>query len=563
MGISFSNPVGDDKQAEIKELIEAVLKTFTLQYTKAYGIELLKKIKADVQAEPPSWQLLERPSGSFKKPLKTGYLTKQGAVRKSWLRRFFVVRADYKIEYYEDEEIYNKGGKPKGTISPCGYTVSRDLDKDLLSRAQEIAEKMGIDASDIPAIPKYPNFAFEIHHHRRRCYFIHAEKEEEKDEWVKVFKQCCRHCYGFNNPDPVAQAAFRQAIRRTRWELGRWGYWTYGGSEEQVLSDLIVDELNWTVMKDVYYNIKGPYAIRMTIRNKVLQTLDTFVSAAVTPAYKAMETAVKALRGRVEGMIREKIEPIFGAEKEIKEKIKNAVVETVSPVLSERVSPRLAGIVQILTSPMSEAFQETRNLFDEKVAHLARKVKDNNGFGDKMEHYFHDLDNAPQIIYVMSDAYKKVDVMHDPLWALRQFFDEIEPWSLIWTAHDLLKRVLDNAMYTFEKELQDEGEQTNLKTDSGAAEAAILKVKESVQERFAHDASDATTEYYKDIMLSIVKPFLLKIVNPLTKPLLEPINNAVPDAFKEIIDVEEMFESVVEGIVGDSISKVIEHVTSS
>ena len=37
--------------------------------------------------------------------------------------------------------------------------------------------------------------------------------------------------------------------------------------------------------------------------------------------------------------------------------------------------------------------------------------------------------------------------------------------------------------------------------------------------------------------------------------LLEPINNAVPDAFKEIIDVEEMFESVVEGIVGDSISK--------
>ena len=114
---------------------------------------------------------------------------------------------------------------------------------------------------------------------------------------------------------------------------------------------------------------------------------------------------------------------------------------------------------------MSEAFQETRNLFDEKVAHLARKVKDNNGFGDKMEHvrnlqkkhvhvfsnskfssqYFHDLDNAPQIIYVMSDAYKKVDVMHDPLWALRQFFDEIEPWSLIWTAHDLLKRASDGA----------------------------------------------------------------------------------------------------------------------
>ena len=42
---------------------------------------------------------------SFKKPLKTGYLVKQGGVRKNWLRRFFVVRPDFKIEYYEDEEV--------------------------------------------------------------------------------------------------------------------------------------------------------------------------------------------------------------------------------------------------------------------------------------------------------------------------------------------------------------------------------------------------------------------------------------------------------------------------
>ena len=55
-----------------------------------------------------------RQSGSFKKPLKTGYLTKQGAVRKSWLRRFFVVRADYKIEYYEDEEASCGGAEGRG-----------------------------------------------------------------------------------------------------------------------------------------------------------------------------------------------------------------------------------------------------------------------------------------------------------------------------------------------------------------------------------------------------------------------------------------------------------------
>ena len=39
---------------------------------------------------------------------------------------------------------------------------------------------------------------------------------------------------GFENEDPVANEAFKEAIRRTRWELGRWGYWSYGGTESQV-----------------------------------------------------------------------------------------------------------------------------------------------------------------------------------------------------------------------------------------------------------------------------------------------------------------------------------------
>jgi hypothetical protein len=56
---------------------------------------------------------------------------------------------------------------------------------------------VGIDAGDIPAATKYPDHCWEVHHYRRRCYFIHAENQEEKEEWGKVFKMCCRHCYGW------------------------------------------------------------------------------------------------------------------------------------------------------------------------------------------------------------------------------------------------------------------------------------------------------------------------------------------------------------------------------
>jgi hypothetical protein len=106
MGVGpFTSPVSEEKKAEIKELIEAVLKTFTLQYTKAYAIALVRHIKKELEEQTEEWQLLERPKDSFKKPLKTGYLVKQGAIRKNWLKRFFVVRPDYKIDYYENEEV--------------------------------------------------------------------------------------------------------------------------------------------------------------------------------------------------------------------------------------------------------------------------------------------------------------------------------------------------------------------------------------------------------------------------------------------------------------------------
>ena len=41
--------------------------------------------------------------------------------------------------------------------------------------------------------------------------------------------------------------------------------------------------------------------------------------------------------------------------------------------------------------------------------------------------------------------------------------------------------------------------------------------------------------------------------------LLEPIQSAIPDAFSDIIDVEDMFDKVLEKIVGAAIDKGEKH----
>ncbi|XP_062505345.1 PH domain-containing protein DDB_G0267786-like [Corticium candelabrum] len=566
MGVGpFASPVSDEQMTKIKELMETILKTFTLEYTKAYAIALVKHIEEELkQGKGEEWQLMERPEDSLTTPLKTGYLMKQGSVRKKWLRRFFVVRPNFKIDYYESEEIYNKGGKVKKTISLCGYSLSTDLAKDLLARAQELAAKMGMDAGDLPAVATYPDFSWEAHHERRRCYFMQAENDQEKEEWARVFDLCCRHCEGFNSTDPVAVAAFEKAITKTRQELGHWDSWTCGGSETQILSDLIVDELDQTMLGEIFQNIKGPAGLRMTIKNKVLQVLDTMVMAAVTPAYKAMETAVNALRSRIEGVIRSKIEPIFQAKEKIKEKIQNAVLKTINPVLSEKVTPRLAGIIEILISPMTDAFKETRVVFDGQMVHLERTVRERNGFGESLAPHFSGLDCTPRNPSLMRNAFKRVDAMEAPLWALQQFFDDIDPGTLISEANDTLSKILDMAVYTFEKMLEQEvTTQPAIKSNGAAAEAAVQKLKSDVRQRFGVDANKATVAYYREVMMKIVMPFLLKVVTPLTDPVLEPINSIIPEPFQELINIKAEFESVLEGLVGGAIDTVIESVTSS
>jgi hypothetical protein len=157
----------------------------------------------------------------------------------------------------------------------CGYSVIEDVNDGVLKRLKNLAEKMGMNLDDLPKPKEYPPFTLELHHHRRRSYFIQASNEEEFKQWSEQFKTCCRRAYGLKNQEFCHKKAFNEAIRKTRWELGRWGWWSYGGSEEQILSDLISDELDYSVMYKIYGKIQGPYMIRWKIRDQVLKALDT------------------------------------------------------------------------------------------------------------------------------------------------------------------------------------------------------------------------------------------------------------------------------------------------
>lgn len=326
----ISPPIDGATQEEIKELIKRVLVTFTTEYVKHYTLELVKKLLADASAEPgPEWKLMERPprTDSFME----GWIEKEGGFfSKKFQKRYFVVRPDYMINNYETEaEAKKEKGKIKGVISLCGYYVNDDANNGILQRLTKLAEKMGMDLSGLPKPKQYPKNTMELHHSRRQTYLIHVENDDEFKKWVEQMRTCCWRARGYKNKDEVHIKAFQAAIRETRWKLGRWGWWSYGGTEEQILSDLIADELDWTIMGRIYSKITGSWTVRNAMRNQVLKIIDKLVLAAVTPAWKGMDQTVTELRPKIEPKINELVKPVGEAKLQMMTKIKDACMSVV------------------------------------------------------------------------------------------------------------------------------------------------------------------------------------------------------------------------------------------
>jgi hypothetical protein len=552
----MQNPLDGATKDEIMQCIKTVCTTFTVQYVKAYVLALIKVKEEEARAKPSPYKLLERPEDVS--DLKTGWLTKEGGMFKSWKKRWFVVRHDYAVDYFASEADANKPKpKPKGTMGLCGYHVVADPNDGIIKRLTDLATKMGMDISELPKPKQYPELTLEVHHYRRRCWFIQAANADEKKEWVDMFQTCCRWAYGLRDKEEVHKRAFHEAVRRTRWELGRWGWWSYGGNEEQILSDLISAELEWAVMGRIYGKITGPWVIRNKVRNQVLKTIDTFVSAGVSPAWKAMEAAVKEVRPKIEPTLAQVAEPLGQLKGEILDKMKNAALSIINPMLDEHVSPHLSKILEVIKSPFTECFDECFTMYDGQIEEFK---KDHSSLADYKKG-FKRLDYFPRS-WNMWTATRKLDVMYDPLWLLNVIFTEIRPWSLIWNAHDDIKHKMDNAIYTFEQEIETAmtSEGDKLKSDAAYAAQVIDMAKAKTLETYKADAIIATNEFYCKIMKAIVMPPFNALVIPACKAILEPLNDMIPEPMKQFVDILEMFDELINGIIDGAIERVVSSV---
>lgn len=66
-----------------------------------------------------------------------------------------------------------------------------------------------------------------------------------------------------------------------------------------------------------------------------------------------MEKAVEELRPKIEPTIKDMVGPIFKAEAELIEKMKQGAMSIIDPLLQQHVVPHLGKIVEVIKSPVN------------------------------------------------------------------------------------------------------------------------------------------------------------------------------------------------------------------
>ena len=132
--------------------------------------------------------------------------------------RFFAVRENFHIDYYEDEEKFKAGAKPKGTMILEGYRVVSDPNARKVEHKKAVNAKFNID-EDVGEYAKYEPLTIECYHDARRRWLLKAKDQAEFDTWVAVLSEAAERCKGRTLTDPLKIEAFDSAFQATKLDL--------------------------------------------------------------------------------------------------------------------------------------------------------------------------------------------------------------------------------------------------------------------------------------------------------------------------------------------------------
>lgn len=502
---------------------------------------LFHSMRHEIEATgAPQSQLLWRKVPLDERIIFSGNLFQYQEDNKKWRNRFSLVPHNYGLVLYENKVAYERQVPPRAVINSAGYKILTSVDQylELVSNSLPgITSKSG----STPILKCPTQFPLILWHPSARHYYFCMMTEAEQDKWQAVLQDCIRHCNnGIPEASKVEGPAFTDAIRMYRQSKELYGTWEMlCGNEVQILSNLVMEELGPELKAELAPRLKGKPQERQRQWIQISDAVYRMVYEQAKARFEAVLAKLQLARPAMEATIRTDMDQIITSKEHLASKIRAFILPKAEVCVRNHVQPYIPSILEALMVPTSQGFTEVRDVFFKEVTDMNLNII-NEGGADKLGEYMEKLSQLAYHPLKMQSCYEKMEPLR--LDGLQQRFDVSSTSVFKQRAQIHMREQMDNAVYTFESLLYQELGKGPSREELCKATQRIL---ERVLKKYDYDSSSVRKRFFREALLQITIPFLLKKLAPTCKSELPRFQELIFEDFARFILVENTYEEVV------------------
>ncbi|CAL8250192.1 unnamed protein product [Boreogadus saida] len=540
MGDAISSHLDEGKREIITARTGEVMGQFDALYERQYGVALFNKVRFDVEGGGgPQPQLLHRKVPLENRCIFSGALFQYLEENRKWRNRFLFIPDSYSINYYDSKASHDRGLQPKGTLSCAGYKVLTSMEQYLELVANSlpgVKAKVG-SAPFLKVATQFPLILW--HPYGRHLYFC-VGTEKEQDKWLAVFQDCVRHANdGLSEESRVQTPAFTDSVRLFRQAKGQYGTWDMMcGGHPQILSNLVMEILLPEIRDLISPRLKGKMHERQRNWMLISDAVYSLVQRQCEAQFRALEQRCEVGRPLLEASIRTDMDQIITSKEHVTNKIRGVVLSKADKLLKVSIQPYISSILEALMEPTSRGFSEVRDVFFRELVDMSKNAVNEGTKETVAEH----MDKISMLAFhpvKMQSCYEKVEGLS--LDGLQQRFDVSSPSVFVQRAQILMREQMDDAVYTFEQilhqSLEAQGTEGLCKT--------IQRCQDRVIKKFDYDSSTVRKRFFREALLQIFIPYMLKQLTPSCSADLPRFQELIFEDFTRFILVDSIFEEVV------------------
>lgn len=541
MGDVLSTHLDDARRQHIAEKTEKILREFLRFYEDQYGVSLFNSMRHEIEGTgPPQAQLLWRKVPLDERIIFSGNLFQYQEDNKKWRNRFSLVPHNYGLVLYENKVAYERQMPPRAIINSAGYKVLTSVDQYLELVGSSLPGTTSKSGST-PILKCPTQFPLILWHPYARHYYFCMMTEAEQDKWQAVLQDCVRHCNnGIPENSKVEGPAFTDAIRMYRQSKEQYGTWEMlCGNEVQILSNLVMEELVPALKAELGPRLKGKPQERQRQWIQISDAVYRLVFEQAKVHFEAVLSKLQLARPAMEAVIRTDMDQIITSKEHLASKIRAFILPKAEVCVRNHVQPYIPSILEALMVPTSQGFTEVRDVFFKDVTDMNLNVINEGGI-DKLGEYMEKLSQLAYHPLKMQSCYEKMEPLR--LDGLQQRFDVSSTSVFKQRAQIHMREQMDNAVYTFETLLHQELGKGPTKEELCKS---IQRILERVLKKYDYDSSSVRKRFFREALLQITIPFLLKKLAPTCKSELPRFQELIFEDFARFIVVENTYEEVV------------------